>query len=371
MNNKCLKIRFNKGILFLFVVVCSLWNKKSLAQKHELVTVIGVFSGNETSNTLFKVSSPTIPSLTYIRAQKIEGPQDGFFTQNKDNIRYTAISSISGIPWNLSKIRFSFLQSDKKTRIEPSNLRFIINDIDGPNNEALATNCDAKIQFLGTANPTNLIIENTPPDLNAIGTMDENDGPTSRVMFEFKGVSVVEFDNYANDGYLKDFDMNDDYPISAPIYVKCKEENLEHFKKDSITILATSDFIKTKDLLMINTNPIYFDLDKSFIRPDAAIELEKVVRIMLKYPKIKIDLGSHTDSRAPDAYNWKLSERRAKSSLDWIISRGINSSRITGKGYGETKLVNKCSNGVHCTETEHQLNRRTEFIILNPEVINQ
>ncbi|WP_456378301.1 OmpA family protein [Lutibacter sp.] len=134
--------------------------------------------------------------------------------------------------------------------------------------------------------------------------------------------------------------------------------------------LAPSEFVSIRGQLMVNINPIYFDLDKSSIRPDAAIELEKVVRIMLKYPEIKIDLGSHTDSRAPDAYNWKLSESRAKSSLDWIISRGIDPSRITGKGYGETKLVNKCSNGVRCTDAQHQLNRRTEFVILNPEVVN-
>jgi outer membrane protein OmpA-like peptidoglycan-associated protein len=135
--------------------------------------------------------------------------------------------------------------------------------------------------------------------------------------------------------------------------------------------LAPNEFINVRGQLMVNINPIYFDLDKHNIRKDAAIELEKVVRIMQKYPKLKIDLGSHTDSRAPDKYNWDLSNRRAKSSMDWIIARGIDPSRITGKGHGETKLVNKCSNGVRCTEAEHQLNRRTEFVIVNPEVVNQ
>lgn len=133
--------------------------------------------------------------------------------------------------------------------------------------------------------------------------------------------------------------------------------------------LGSSEFISVGGKLMVNINPIYFDLDKSFIRPDAAIELEKVVRVMLKYPLIKIALGSHTDSRAPDAYNMALSDRRAKSSRDWIVSKGIDGDRITGKGHGETQLVNKCSNDVKCTEAEHQLNRRTEFVILNPEVV--
>ncbi|MBT8317756.1 MAG: OmpA family protein [Lutibacter sp.] len=135
--------------------------------------------------------------------------------------------------------------------------------------------------------------------------------------------------------------------------------------------LTPSEFIVVRGKLMVNINPIYFDLDKSNIRDDAAIELEKVLRIMQKYPKIKIDLGSHTDSRAPDLYNVKLSERRAQSSLNWIIEKGIDPSRITGKGYGETQLVNKCANGVKCTEEEHQLNRRTEFVILNPEAVDE
>ena len=133
--------------------------------------------------------------------------------------------------------------------------------------------------------------------------------------------------------------------------------------------LKESEFVKIRGLLMIAINPIYFDLDKSFIRSDAAIELEKVAKIMLKYPELKIELGSHTDSRAPEKYNWALSERRAQSSLAWLIARGVNTSNISGKGYGETQLVNKCSNDVKCSEAEHQLNRRTEFVILNPESI--
>jgi len=92
---------------------------------------------------------------------------------------------------------------------------------------------------------------------------------------------------------------------------------------------------------------------------------------MNKYPEIIIELQSHTDSRASDDYNIELSENRAKASVDWIINKGIDPARITGKGFGETQLVNKCSNGVKCNEAEHQLNRRTEFIVLNPEVIKQ
>lgn len=110
-------------------------------------------------------------------------------------------------------------------------------------------------------------------------------------------------------------------------------------------------------------NPIYFDLDKSNIRPDAARELDQVVAYMKDRPTLEIDVRSHTDSRANDTYNIALSERRAKSTMDYIVKKGIDRSRLTGRGYGETQLVNKCSNGVPCSEAEHQRNRRSEFII--------
>lgn len=117
----------------------------------------------------------------------------------------------------------------------------------------------------------------------------------------------------------------------------------------------------------LKLDPIYFDFDKATIRPDAAVELAKVVEVLNMYPKLKIDVRSHTDSRGNDAYNMKLSDRRAKATAAWMIEQGIDASRITGQGYGESQLVNKCANKVPCTIPEHQENRRSEFIILNIE----
>ncbi|MGG5508023.1 MULTISPECIES: OmpA family protein, partial [unclassified Myroides] len=114
----------------------------------------------------------------------------------------------------------------------------------------------------------------------------------------------------------------------------------------------------------LQLKPIYFDFDRSNIRKDAAIELMKVVEVMEAHPTIKLDVRSHTDSRGNDAYNMSLSDRRVKSTIAWLIKQGIDPSRLTGRGYGESELLNKCSNGVPCTAAEHQLNRRSEFIIL-------
>lgn len=114
-------------------------------------------------------------------------------------------------------------------------------------------------------------------------------------------------------------------------------------------------------LYQINT--IYYDLDKSDIRPDAAIELEKIVQFLTDNEFVNIELGSHTDSRATAAYNLKLSQRRAESAVNYIVSRGIQKNRLKAKGYGESQLINECADGVNCPEEKHQENRRTEFII--------
>lgn len=148
------------------------------------------------------------------------------------------------------------------------------------------------------------------------------------------------------------------------------------YKDDQKTITTTTnnDKVNTLELSLepliidnqIVINPIFFDFDKWNIRTDAQYELENIVDVMRKHPKMVIKIESHTDSRGRDRYNLKLSDRRAKSTRDYIISRGIDANRIESAiGYGETQLLNKCANGVKCTEEEHQLNRRSYFYIVS------
>ncbi|MFV0600127.1 MAG: OmpA family protein [Bacteroidales bacterium] len=124
--------------------------------------------------------------------------------------------------------------------------------------------------------------------------------------------------------------------------------------------IELSKFSKGQTFTLEN---IYYDLDKYSIRPDAAIELDKLVRIMKENPTLKIELSSHTDSRASDEYNMTLSKKRAASAVKYIINKGISPDRIVSKGYGETRLINDCSDGVKCSEEKHQQNRRTEILI--------
>jgi len=116
---------------------------------------------------------------------------------------------------------------------------------------------------------------------------------------------------------------------------------------------------------IIELKPIYFNLGKWAIRPDAALELDKIVKVMNDNPMMKVELGSHTDSRGSAKSNQLLSEKRAKSSADYIKTKITNPDRLTGVGYGESKPMNACIDGVTCTEEQHQENRRTEFIIIS------
>jgi|BioPla2DNA2_1021312.scaffolds.fasta_scaffold03985_3 outer membrane protein OmpA-like peptidoglycan-associated protein/tetratricopeptide (TPR) repeat protein len=154
------------------------------------------------------------------------------------------------------------------------------------------------------------------------------------------------------------YNVNGFSPEFFAIPAQTIETHCESFKDTVFVQLIFERIVLDKEIVIEN---IYYDYDKANIRPDAAIELDKVVELLVENPGIIIELGSHTDSRGSDAYNLNLSQRRADSAVKYIIDNGIDKDRITAKGYGETRLLNRCSNGVRCSEEEHQLNRRTEF----------
>jgi len=155
-----------------------------------------------------------------------------------------------------------------------------------------------------------------------------------------------------------------DYSVKAmmPLYIAdCTPFAIAELKAGATTT-APRDLLLDK--LEVNKtfriDNIYYDFDKSNIRVDAKPELDKLVSIMNEND-ISVELGSHTDSRGSLTYNDKLSQKRAESAVNYIISAGIDKNRITAKGYGERQLTNACADGVKCTDIEHQANRRTEF----------
>lgn len=155
--------------------------------------------------------------------------------------------------------------------------------------------------------------------------------------------------------------------------------NLINHEDASITIPATISgncvdtvsysvtLLDKKDSEYIRLDLILYNFDKYFLRPEGKVELDKLVKYMKSHPDLKVELSSHTDSRGSDKYNLKLSKQRAQSCVDYIVAQGISKKLITAKGYGETKLLNKCKNGVWCSVDDHQMNRRTELKLITPE----
>jgi len=235
----------------------------------------------------------------------------------------------------------------------------------------------------------NVILEKDPGlSLVAIIT----DGVTKKALDGAK-VAILEdgnkpFDNFitkADQGYRKTLPNN---KVGDKLNYKIKIEKLGYLTKEvdfnyfiskagDINVHEALDITLSKlevggDLAkMIDIKPIYFDLGKFTIRKDAAVELDKIVKIMNEYPNMEVELGSHTDCRATAVFNEKLSGNRANASAEYIKKSITKPERISGKGYGESKLKNGCAcEGTvksKCTEEEHQQNRRTEFIILKAE----
>ena len=204
----------------------------------------------------------------------------------------------------------------------------------------------------------------------------------SNTQVPIQGVKSVLFDiNYVKlNEQISDIDGKFDFG-----FVDCENkfrillEQKEYVPLENIIITKESD---TKDIKMamipklqplqvgedlsktLGIEIIYFDLDKSNIRQDAEVELAKILEVMKQYPTMEIDVRSHTDSRQTANYNLVLSDKRVKSTINWLIENGIDAKRLTGRGYGESKLLNECSDEIPCTEEAHQANRRSEFIIV-------
>ncbi|AWX45964.1 Peptidoglycan-associated lipoprotein [Flagellimonas maritima] len=192
--------------------------------------------------------------------------------------------------------------------------------------------------------------------------LDKNNNVVSQTVADSKGSYNFDGISDCNNQYSvratnSELDYQpDEKLINTPVGSSTLEVNLE----------LTPPDCPVNDLgCRLDLQPIYFDFDKHNIRPDAEVELAKILSAMKEYPQLVIHIESHTDSRGNDRYNELLSDRRAKSTLEWLVKKGINRSRLSAKGYGESQLQNECSNGVKCSEKAHQLNRRSMFIIKN------
>jgi outer membrane protein OmpA-like peptidoglycan-associated protein/tetratricopeptide (TPR) repeat protein len=190
---------------------------------------------------------------------------------------------------------------------------------------------------------------------------------------EFKLINTSVTDAAGNYKFEVECGKNYNVRAAKPDYMT-KEQKIAIPKANGRTNL---DFALEKEVCKVAVGDdlgkcfgikmIYFDLDKYNIRTEAALDLEKILDVMNQNPTMKLDIRSHTDCRATAKYNQKLSDNRAKSTIAWLVKNGVAQDRLTGKGYGESQLVNDCgcepTNQSPCTEEQHQMNRRSEFII--------
>lgn len=148
-------------------------------------------------------------------------------------------------------------------------------------------------------------------------------------------------------------------------------EGMDFFAYDDARTSTGVDHILISELYLdslavgqvIDLDKIYYDYDKATLRPESKRELNRLVSALEQLPGLDIQLRSHTDSRGTEAYNQDLSQRRAQSVVDYLIASGIQADRFSAKGFGESRLLNECSDGVECSSAQHQRNRRTEFEI--------
>lgn len=197
--------------------------------------------------------------------------------------------------------------------------------------------------------------------------------PNSKVILFDEDMNQLQESNSNDKGeYTFDIECNKKYYVRASKEeYETREKSFPPKKQIGITLLDIElernvfPIEEGTDLAKIfKISIIYFDLDKWNIRPDAAKDLQKIVEVMKEYPNMEVAIRSHTDSRQTHKYNELLSDRRAKSTLEYMVKNGIDRKLLTAKGFGETELVNNCSDGVDCTEEEHQKNRRSEFIVI-------
>jgi outer membrane protein OmpA-like peptidoglycan-associated protein/tetratricopeptide (TPR) repeat protein len=200
--------------------------------------------------------------------------------------------------------------------------------------------------------------------LNVTVLNDENNDPVA-------GATVIVSPEGGNpQKYVTDNLGNVKHVVKTPGKIKLaisKEKFMSVDKTVSIDKIGKGDVNASAKISPIYEGKtfvlenLYYDLGKWNIRPDAALVLDQLLKILIDNPTIKIELSSHTDSRASSQSNQTLSQKRAQSAVDYLVSKGIDRSRMVAKGYGESMLLNKCADGVQCSEEEHQKNRRTEF----------
>lgn len=284
------------------------------------------------------------------------GGLDVFVAKINDNGTFEEIQNV-GEPINSKQDDFAFIINSKNRNGFFSSNRDNGHGFDDIYRftEKRKLTCEQELAGTITDLDTKAIIANA-----TVALFDETFQPVTQVVSDEKGNYIFTNVNCGKSYFVRvakvDYESKE-----VPVTIKKlsgKTALSVQLEKRVKAIEVGTDLAKTLDIPII-----YFDLDKATIKKESAYQLEKIIEILKQYPTLTLDIRSHTDSRQTAKYNQVLSDKRAKSTMNWLVQKGIDPSRLTAKGYGESQLVNQCSDGVNCTEEEHQLNRRSEFVI--------
>lgn len=307
------------------------------------------------------------------------GGLDVFVSKIQEDETFDEVQNV-GEPVNSKQDDFAFVIDSKKRNGFFSSNRISGNGLDDVYRftETKRLVCEQELSGTVTDSETNQILSNV-----TLIIFDETRQNAQQVVTDEKGNYVFSKVKCGKKYFIKT--SKTDYEIKE-VPLSIKKENgktilpISIEKKVVPLVAAKTIMIKTVSVKSVKMKPIavgtdlaktlnipmnFFDLGKATIRKTSEPQLQKIVDVLKQYPTLTLDIRSHTDSRQSDSSNMILSEKRAQSTKNWLISKGIDGDRLSAKGFGETQLVNKCADGVKCTEQQHQQNRRSEFIITN------
>jgi outer membrane protein OmpA-like peptidoglycan-associated protein len=282
------------------------------------------------------------------------GLLDIFGTVSDKNNNILSIINL-GTPVNSSKDDFSFFMNE-----DGMSGYFASNRNGGTGSDDIyAFNRIPELMLQGTVYDK---INNTPVPNAMVNLLDTNGDTIKTIKTNGNGQYSIYIDREAN--YIAKVTKPDFEDNTHRITSKGLDRTIKNITSDfSMDIKADED--ETIPLLS-ELKPIYYDYNSSKIRHEAALKLDKIVDLMLyTYPKMTIKIESYSDSRGSASYNYKLSEKRAHTAYKYLVDKGVSPSQITAyKGYGEAKLANDCDDSIRCSEAQHQLNRRTQIIVV-------
>ncbi len=346
---------------------------------------VSEINGNEYSKPV-NVGLPLNSNLDDFAFNIDSNTKEGFFASNREGGKGSddiyQFKEIKDLIVEDCKQFIAGTITDIDTRLALENATVLLQDSENKTLNTITTSADGKFSFAVACEASYKIsaFKENYTNASKILTLDKTRDKVNDGSLALKSLEAIkkEEKQIAENKRKQEIiieEENKKKEVLAALELKEKEKKAKEAaivaaeikKQEKVKeILAKEkDVVKDKDRLIIKTDPIYFDYDLWYIRKESKVILGRVVELMKKYPDMAIEIGSHTDSRGNEKYNADLSQKRANSTRDFIVQSGIEAKRVSAKGYGESVPIVKCKTDESCSEEEHELNRRSEFVIKN------